>query len=69
MTLTKKAPAIGTRVGVRYGGSTVRAVIIEDRGVLGTDHIVRVHVGDWDDPEAPEFEVPVDELLPEPAAA
>ncbi len=68
MTVTK-VPSIGTTVGVRYGGSIVRAVLIEDRGVLGSDHIVRVHVGDWDDPEAPEFEVSVGELVPEPAAA
>jgi len=30
---------------------------------------VRVHVGDLDDDAAPEFEVPVEELEPLPAAA
>lgn len=61
--------AVGSRVGVHYGGNLVVAFVIEDRGVLGGQHIVRVHVGDWDDLDAPEFEVPVDELVAAPAAA
>ena len=43
--------------------------VMEDRGVFAGKRIVRVHVGDWDDAEAPEFELPVDELEPVPAAA
>lgn len=66
---SNSAPALGSRVGVHYGGRVAVAVVIEDRGVLGGQRIVRVHVGDWENPEAPEFEVPVEELVPEPAAA
>jgi hypothetical protein len=31
--------------------------------------IVRVYVGDWDDSDAPEFDLPVDELEPVRCAA
>lgn len=65
----KAPPAPGSKVGVHYGGRVVVAFVIEDRGVLAGHRIVRVHVGDWDDTGAPEFELPVDELEPVPAAA
>lgn len=63
------APSIGSRVGVRYGGRIASAVVIEDRGLIGDEHLVRVRIETSDDAEAPEFEVPVTELSPEPAAA
>lgn len=67
---SNKAPsAPGSKVGVHYGGRVVVAFVIEDRGVLAGQRIVRVHVGDWDDPEAPEFELPLDQLEPIPTAA
>lgn len=66
---SKSTPLVGSRVGVHYGGAVVAAYVIEDRGVFGGERIVRVHVGEWDDPEAPEFELPADELLSTPAAA
>ena len=62
-------PPVGSEVGVRYGGSVVIAFVVEDRGVFGGEHIVRVRVGDRDDPEAPDFEIPASELVPVPAAA
>lgn len=62
-------PAPGTKVGVHYGGRVVVAFVVEDRGVFAGERIVRVHVGELDDPESPEFELPVKELEPIPAAA
>jgi hypothetical protein len=59
----------GTRVGVHFGGRVVAAFVIEDRGVFAGERIVRVHIGELEDTEAPEFELPVDELEPVPAAA
>ena len=69
MASEQATPAPGTKVGVHYGGRVVVAFVIEDRGVFGGQRIVRIHVGDPDDAEAPEFELPVDELEPVPAAA
>jgi hypothetical protein len=69
MSSEKTALLPGTKVGVHFGGRIVRAVVIEDRGVFAGERIVRVHVGDLDDAEAPEFELPVDELEPVSAAA
>lgn len=66
---SESIPLVGSRVGVHYGGTVVAAYVIEDRGVFGGKRIVRVHVGEWNDPEAPEFELPADELLSTPAAA
>jgi hypothetical protein len=63
------APPRGSRVGVRYGGRIVSAVVVEDRGLIGDEHIVRVQVEAPASEEPPEFEVPVSELKPEPAAA
>lgn len=62
-------PAPGTKVGVHFAGRVVAAFVIEDRGVFAGKRIVRVHVGDLDDAEAPEFELPLDELEAVPAAA
>jgi hypothetical protein len=47
----------------------VSAFVLEDRGVFAGVRIVRVHVGELEDTEAPEFELPVDELEPQPQAA
>lgn len=69
MSSAKAVPELGAKVGVHYGGRVVVAFVIEDRGVFGGQRLVRVHVGEWEDPEAPEFEVPVDELEPISAAA
>ena len=63
MTLIEASPL------TPYGGRLVAAFVIEDHGVFAGRRIVRVHVGDWDDAEAPEFELPVDELGPVPTAA
>ena len=68
-TTPTSVPLPGTKVGVRYGGRIVAGVVTEDRGVLAGHQVVRVHVGEWEDSDAPEFEVPVDELQPVPAAA
>ncbi len=65
----RTSPALGSKVGVHYGGRLVAAFVVEDRGVFAGHRIVRVHLGDLDDLEAPEFELPVDELEPVPAAA
>lgn len=62
-------PVVGSKVGVRFGGRIVVGLVVEDRGVLGGKRIVRVHIGEAEDPEEPEFEIPVDELAPAPAAA
>ena len=69
MASKKESLEPGSKVGVYHGGRIVVAFVVEDRGVFGGQRIVRVHVGDWDDPEALEFELPVDELEPVPAAA
>lgn len=69
MTRKKGAFSPGTVVGVRFGGRVTAAFVVEDRGVFRGRRIVRVHLGDWDDPDALEFELPVDELEPVPAAA
>jgi hypothetical protein len=69
MASDKASPAPGTKVGVHYAGRVMVAFVIEERGVFAGHRIVRVHVGDMDDAEAPEFELPVDELEPVSAAA
>ncbi len=69
MPSEKAAAAPGTKVGVHFAGRVVVGFVIEDRGVFGGERIVRVHVGDLEDSEAPDFELPVDELEPVPAAA
>jgi hypothetical protein len=69
MTCEKRAFSPGTKVGVRFSGRVVQAFIVEDRGVFGGQRIVRVRLGDWNDRDALEFELPADELEPLPAAA
>jgi hypothetical protein len=69
MRREKGAFSPGTKVGVRFSGRVVVAFILEDRGVFGGQRIVRVHLGDLDDRDALEFELPADELEPLPAAA
>lgn len=64
----RTVPAAGTKVGVRFGGRTTLAVLIEDRGVFHGEHIVRVRLGDGSDPDALDFELPLDELEPVPTA-
>ncbi len=69
MAREKGAFAPGTKVGVRFSGRVTTAYVIEDLGVFRGRHILRVHLGEWDDPEAIEYELPEDELEPLPAAA
>ena len=59
----------GTKVGVRFGGRVVPAIVVEDRGVFHGHLIVRVHLGDPDDRDAIEFELRAEELQSLPAAA
>jgi len=59
---TATLPKIGDIVGVRFAGHVERAVVVEDRGVLRGHHIYRVRVGDWDDLDAPELELPLEDL-------
>ena len=62
-------PEVGSRVGVRLGGRIVSAVLVEDRGNFRGHRIVRVRVNDWPEDEAPDFEVPADELHAAPTPA
>ncbi len=62
-------PEIGSRVGVRLGGRIVSAVVVEDRGDFRGHRIVRVRVDDWPADEAPDFEVPANELHAAPTPA
>lgn len=62
-------PEIGSRVGVHLGGRIVSAVLVEDRGDFRGHRIVRVRVDDWPADEAPDFEVPADELHAAPTPA
>lgn len=62
----KTMPPLGSRVGVRFGSGIAVAVLVEDRGVFGDKHIVKVRLGERGDPEDFDFELPVDELYPPP---
>jgi hypothetical protein len=55
-------PKIGQIVGVRFAGQVEGAVIVEHRGVFGGQHVYRVRVGERDDPDAPELELPLEDL-------
>lgn len=66
---TKITPTPGTKVLVRFGGRLTPAVLIENRGVFHGVNIVRVRLGDGSDPDALDFELPLDELEPAPLAA
>ncbi len=61
--------AVGTKVGVRFGGRVVSASVVEDRGVFRDHRIIRVRIDGDNDPDALEFELPVEELEPLSAAA
>ena len=60
---TTALPAVGDVVGVPFAGRIERAVIVEDRGDFRGHRIVRIRVGERDDVEAPELEVPTDNLV------
>ncbi len=59
----------GTKVLVRFGVDLTPAVVVEDRGVFHGEHIVRVRLGDGNDPDALDFELSLDELEPAPLTA
>lgn len=69
MARKNAAPPPGTKVGVHFGSRVVTALVIEDRGVFAGKRLVRIRLIDWESGDAPEFELPVDELEPVPTPA
>lgn len=59
---TTTGPTIGQVVGVHYSGQIERGTVIEDRGVFRGHQVVRVRIGDQDGLDAPEIELPVEEI-------
>jgi hypothetical protein len=61
--------ARGTKVGVRFSGRVVPAVIVEDRGIFNDHRVVRIRLGELDDDDALEWELRAEKLEPLPTAA
>jgi hypothetical protein len=61
---TRKAPAVGSRVKLSFGGREVVATVVEDRGNIGVGgrRLLRVRVELTGGAEPIEFEVPATDV-------